>query len=327
MTMAMRRLGAGNLTVHGMRSGFRDWAADTGVAFEVAERCLAHATGSAVTRAYLRTTVLERRRPVMSAWGAFLTGEADAKVVAMSAGRSVHDQDRHRRCRLLGQRDRASKGRSMIPVEVTQTPWHFTTVPDALDHWQTIIAGALALLAAVGTVWMTSRIANKQIEASREEADRVITATRDQTKVTAEQTATTVRLERMRDEGEAHAFRVMLEAGMTRVLAEAAWARSVYLQLLTQTTGASTEAVAVRQCITKGAFAELRSACVRQGGPLTGGFLDLEREIDSFASQSGDYLAVNPTIRKGMYVGLVEQLALIETKAGALRQKAFEQIR
>jgi hypothetical protein len=25
----------------------------------------------------------------------------------------------------------------MIPVEITQTPWHFTTWPDALDRWQT----------------------------------------------------------------------------------------------------------------------------------------------------------------------------------------------
>ena len=29
----------------------------------------------------------------------------------------------------------------MTPVEVTQTPWHYTTVSDALDHWQTALAG------------------------------------------------------------------------------------------------------------------------------------------------------------------------------------------
>jgi hypothetical protein len=39
--------------------------------------------------------------------------------------------------------------------------WHFTTWPDALDHWQTIIAGFLALLAAVGTIWVTRHIANR----------------------------------------------------------------------------------------------------------------------------------------------------------------------
>lgn len=37
----------------------------------------------------------------------------------------------------------------MIPVEITQTPWHFTTGLDAFDHWQSLVAGGLALLAAV----------------------------------------------------------------------------------------------------------------------------------------------------------------------------------
>jgi integrase len=77
----MRRLGAGAYTVHGFRSAFRDWAADKGVAFEVAEQCLAHAVGNGVTRAYLRTTILERRRKVMASWAALLAGESSAAVV------------------------------------------------------------------------------------------------------------------------------------------------------------------------------------------------------------------------------------------------------
>ena len=52
MSMLMRRMGVA-VTVHGMRSAFRDWAAETGVAFEVAEQCLAHSVGNAVTAAYL----------------------------------------------------------------------------------------------------------------------------------------------------------------------------------------------------------------------------------------------------------------------------------
>jgi integrase len=79
MAMLLRRLGE-SVTVHGFRSSFRDWAADTGVAFEVAEASLAHATGNSVTRAYLHSTMLERRRPVMAAWAQFVTGESDAKV-------------------------------------------------------------------------------------------------------------------------------------------------------------------------------------------------------------------------------------------------------
>jgi hypothetical protein len=44
--------------------------------------------------------------------------------------------------------------------------------------WQTLIAGVLALLAGFGTVAATMIIARRQITASREEADRVIAATR-----------------------------------------------------------------------------------------------------------------------------------------------------
>jgi integrase len=78
----MRRLCAGAFTVHGFRSALRDWAADHGVEFEVAEQCLAHAVGNSVTRAYLRTTMLERRRKVMADWATFLlTGESDSATV------------------------------------------------------------------------------------------------------------------------------------------------------------------------------------------------------------------------------------------------------
>ena len=203
----------------------------------------------------------------------------------------------------------------MIPVEVTPAPWHYTTFWDWVDHWQTLIAGLLAFVAGVGTVvaaiaaiWVTRLTARKQIDASREEANRVIAVTR-------EQTETTIRLERERVSTEDRAFRAMVEAAMTRVLAEVAWAKTTYPDILTQPQGLSHQAFVVRQCITKGAFAELRAACVRQGGPLTGEFLDLEREIDSFAAEI-----------KGLqrHAGLGEQLSLIEAKAIGLRNRAAE---
>ena len=169
-----------------------------------------------------------------------------------------------------------------MPLEV----WiQHSRVDQFLYDWQTVIAGGLALLAGGLTVVVTMIIAHRQIAASREEADRVIAATRDQTKVTAEQTATTVRLEQDRVASEALAFSAMLDAAMVRVLNEVDWARKTYPQTLSQQAGASVEALVVRQCITKGGFAELRAACVRHGGPFTREFLDLEREIDSFASQ------------------------------------------
>lgn len=44
---------------------------------------MAHQIGNEVTRAYLRTTNLERRRGVMQRWAGYLTGETGDKVVSL----------------------------------------------------------------------------------------------------------------------------------------------------------------------------------------------------------------------------------------------------
>jgi hypothetical protein len=213
----------------------------------------------------------------------------------------------------------------VIPVEVTQTPWHYTTFWDWFDHWQTLIAGGFALLAGFGTVVATMIIAHRQIAASRHEADRVVSATYAQTEATFRQTEATVRLEELRKASEALSFHGMLAAAMTRVLAEAASARKTYPHILTQKESYSVDALVVRNCITKGAFAELRATCVRLGGPLTSDFLDLEREIDSFAMQSDDMIANTAVpIRMGKHAGLGEQLDRTETMAAGLRERAVE---
>ena len=59
-------------TVHGFRSSFRDWAAESGVARDVAESVLAHVVAG-VEGAYLRSGLVERRRPVMQAWADYLS--------------------------------------------------------------------------------------------------------------------------------------------------------------------------------------------------------------------------------------------------------------
>jgi integrase len=81
MAMLMRRMGAGEFTVHGMRSAARSWMADNGVEFELAEACLAHVVGNSVIQAYQRSSMLERRRPLMQAWSDFVTGKDNAKVI------------------------------------------------------------------------------------------------------------------------------------------------------------------------------------------------------------------------------------------------------
>lgn len=57
---------------HGLRSTFRDWAAETGQARDMAEIALAHRVGSDVERAYRRSDMVERRRAMMAEWAKFL---------------------------------------------------------------------------------------------------------------------------------------------------------------------------------------------------------------------------------------------------------------
>jgi integrase len=85
MTMAMllRRMGI-DVTVHGFRSSARSWMADQGIAFELAESALAHTAGNSVVQAYQRSSMLERRRPLMQGWSDFVTGAND-NVIALKS--------------------------------------------------------------------------------------------------------------------------------------------------------------------------------------------------------------------------------------------------
>jgi integrase len=76
-----RKLAERATDVHGFRSCFRDWCADTGKSWEAAEAALAHASGNAVARAYQRSDLLDSRRGLMEQWGRFLT-QPPAEVVA-----------------------------------------------------------------------------------------------------------------------------------------------------------------------------------------------------------------------------------------------------
>jgi len=60
-------------TVHGFRSSFRDWAAETtDTPNEVVEMALAHAIRNKAEAAYRRGNLLERRRHLMEAWAEFV---------------------------------------------------------------------------------------------------------------------------------------------------------------------------------------------------------------------------------------------------------------
>ena len=75
LTKVLRDTGlAGRATVHGFRSSFRDWCAETGTPREIAEAALAHVVGG-VEGAYFRSDLFARRRRLMDQWAAYVTGD------------------------------------------------------------------------------------------------------------------------------------------------------------------------------------------------------------------------------------------------------------
>jgi integrase len=85
LLQTLRRMKRADLTAHGFRSSFRDWAAEqTSFAREVIEASLAHTVGSKVEAAYLRSDLFDKRRLLMTAWGDHCRGgNADSNVVPL----------------------------------------------------------------------------------------------------------------------------------------------------------------------------------------------------------------------------------------------------
>ena len=76
LLMLLRRMGRGDLTVHGFRSTFSDWCAEqTNTPSEVREMALAHAVGDRVEAAYRRGDLFEKRRQLADAWGRYCDGD------------------------------------------------------------------------------------------------------------------------------------------------------------------------------------------------------------------------------------------------------------
>ena len=85
MLALLDRMNRGDVTVHGFRSSFRDWAGDqTAFARDVVETALAHAIESKTEAAYRRSDALEKRRRLMAAWADYCTSPStSAKVVSI----------------------------------------------------------------------------------------------------------------------------------------------------------------------------------------------------------------------------------------------------
>ena len=80
MTKLLRDDGITGVTVHGFRSAFTDWAAETtDFPKEVVEKALAHKLPNRVEAAYRRTDFFDKRRDLMTRWAAYLdTARAQA---------------------------------------------------------------------------------------------------------------------------------------------------------------------------------------------------------------------------------------------------------
>jgi integrase len=88
LAMVLRRMQFGDVTVHGFRSAFRDWAGnETSFPREVAEGALAHTVGDMTERAYRRSDALEKRRKLMASWAGFIEPRVGGNVVPLKRAR------------------------------------------------------------------------------------------------------------------------------------------------------------------------------------------------------------------------------------------------
>jgi integrase len=73
------------ITAHGFRSTFRVWCAErTSYPEAIAEQCLAHEIGSAVSKSYKRTDLFDKRRRLMAEWARYCQSPAiSAEVLAL----------------------------------------------------------------------------------------------------------------------------------------------------------------------------------------------------------------------------------------------------
>lgn len=87
MTSVLRRMKRDDITVHGFRSTFRDWAAEkTTHANHIVEMALAHVIGDKVEAAYRRGDLLAARVHLMADWARYCTTPpADATVMPIRA--------------------------------------------------------------------------------------------------------------------------------------------------------------------------------------------------------------------------------------------------
>jgi integrase len=90
MLRVLRSMKRDNLTVHGFRASFRDWASElTRFPREVCEMALAHAIENKAEASYRRGDLFQKRRQLMTAWARYCSTPAitAGEVVALTVAR------------------------------------------------------------------------------------------------------------------------------------------------------------------------------------------------------------------------------------------------
>lgn len=85
MEKTLERMSRDDVTVHGFRSSFRDWASErTNFSHTTAEHALAHQISDKAESAYRRGDELEKRRKLMEAWAQWCESRKQAQVINLA---------------------------------------------------------------------------------------------------------------------------------------------------------------------------------------------------------------------------------------------------
>jgi hypothetical protein len=179
-----------------------------------------------------------------------------------------------------------------------------------LYDWQTLIAGIMAVGAAVVTIWATIRSADREVEA----ANRQVEAAQRQINITIE-------IDRRRTIYETNAFLVALESAVGVVADSVHKARI----MVPKPGGLPIPAYQARQIMLCPLFPDLRPASVRLGGRLTPLFVRLDKDLSAFAANWIPGQASNGmALRNGATAGFHEDLNVIERQTKFLHERVQE---
>lgn len=125
MLMRLERMNRGDITVHGFRSAFKDWALEcTDFAPEVSEMALAHVVEDKVEAAYRRGDLLRKRRALMQMWARYVEGKGKQPEAQAEGNMRQVPTERNR---AIAQR--RAEGHTFAAVEA-----RFALMPDGVNE-------------------------------------------------------------------------------------------------------------------------------------------------------------------------------------------------